>query len=316
MILAVNVNAALDNVYLIDTFVPGAHMRAQKAVLSVGGKGLDTAVVLKTLGAPVRAISFIAGRNGQTLAELLAQKQIESTLIWLPGETRVSNVLVETSLNRHSHVTTEGYTVTAEDCERLLAKITELGPVLRWAVIAGSIPPGASTSLYREVIGVLKRFQINTLIDTTGEPMRQALLAFPEIVKMNQEELEATFNVKASTLPELLWVCPEQMQQHQIKSLVITLGKDGILAFTPAGILHAGCEHVPEVSAAGAGDAVSAALVYRLSLAESWPQALKWAAAVAAAVVLTVGTAECDMADVMDIYPHVWVKKIKEPYKI
>ncbi len=67
MILAINLNAALDRVFFIDHFTPDAHIRVAKTDLCIGGKGLDTALVLQTIGAETRAISFIAGKNGEIL---------------------------------------------------------------------------------------------------------------------------------------------------------------------------------------------------------------------------------------------------------
>ena len=117
MILTINANAAVDIVMFIDRFNPGETMRPTRVVHSVGGKGLDSAVVLRAIGAPVKAITFAAGRNGETLARLLEDRQIETEILWLDGDTRVANVIVETDFNRHSHITTPGYTVTAQDCE-------------------------------------------------------------------------------------------------------------------------------------------------------------------------------------------------------
>ena len=77
MILAVNVNAAIDWVFFVNRFIPGAHMRPHKTVLSVGGKGLDTALVLKTIGAPTQAVTFAAGKNGEVLAGLLTDRQVK-----------------------------------------------------------------------------------------------------------------------------------------------------------------------------------------------------------------------------------------------
>ena len=103
------------------------------------------------------------------------------------------------------------------------------------------------------------------------------------------------------------------MERQGLRSLVITCGKDGIRAFTPQGVFQAGAPELKAVNAAGAGDAVSAALAYHLMLGEPWAQALKWAAATAAAVVLTEGTAECDPAEVIRLYPEAWVKLLQQP---
>ena len=311
MILAINVNAALDRIFFIDRFVPNTHMRTSKSVLSVGGKGLDAALVLKTLDAPVCALSFIAGKNGKILEELLNKHQINCKFIWLPGETRESIVVVETDLNRHSHVTTSGYTLSEDNIRTFFENLDELAPQADWAVLAGSLPGGASPTLYRELIERLHQHHVKTLIDGFGAPILQTLSAYPEVVKMNQHEFQETFEVQARDLTELILACKIQMQIHDMQNLVITCGKDGILAFTQDGVFHAGCTEVKEVNAAGAGDAVSAALSYRLSLGDSWPQALTWAAATSAAVVMTEGTAEAYMKDIQDFYPLAWVKQIE-----
>lgn len=310
MILAINANAALDCVLFVEQFVPNTHMRAQRTRLSVGGKGLDSALVLKTLQAPVHALSFMAGRNGETVADLLAQAEIETDLIWLAGDTRVSNVIVETGLNRHSHITTQGYEVNAGDCSTFLAKVAELAPSADWAIMAGTLPPGAPAEFYQQVIAVLHAQQVPVLIDSFGAPVRKALVVVPEIVKMNQAELKETFGLQATSWQEWLRVGQGLREKYAIPALVITCGKEGILAFTAEGVYHAGTEAVQQVNAAGAGDAVSAALAYRLSRGDGWAEALRWGVAASTAVVMTEGTAECYLKDILAIYPKAWVKKV------
>ena len=182
MILAIDLNAALDRIYFIDRFIPGTHIRAQKNLLSVGGKGLCAARVLKTLGAPHRAISFIAGKNGKTLAKLLSQNDIDAELIWVPGNTREANVIVETDLNRHSHITTSGYQLNRAYCDQYLDKIKEIALGAKWAVIAGTLPQGTPNSFYKEVIGLLHEYGVKVLIDSFGPPLLETLTVLPDVV--------------------------------------------------------------------------------------------------------------------------------------
>ncbi|KPL82894.1 hypothetical protein SE15_12715, partial [Thermanaerothrix daxensis] len=58
-------------------------------------------------------------------------------------------------------------------------------------------------------------------------------------------------------------------------------------------------------------DATSAALAWRLSLGDPWPEALRWAAATGAATVLTEGTADCHFADVQNLYPLVQIRELR-----
>jgi fructose-1-phosphate kinase PfkB-like protein len=50
--------------------------------------------------------------------------------------------------------------------------------------------------------------------------------------------------------------------------------------------------------------------MWRLDQGDSWPEALSWAAATAGAVVLTEGTADCDLNTIMKFLDQVNVKRI------
>ncbi|HEX5807843.1 MAG TPA: hexose kinase [Anaerolineales bacterium] len=312
MILCINANAALDNILFIDRFRSGETMRPIREAMGVGGKGLDSALVLRTLGAPVRAVSFAAGRNGQTLADLLRERDVPVEFIWVPGETRVANVIVETDFNHHSHITTSGYTVHAQDCETFKQVIAHLAQQASWAIIGGTLPGGAPVSLYREIISILHQLQVPVLIDCAGEPSLAALGARPEIVKMNQGEFSHTFQNRPLSMVGWLGAAREVMRRFNLHNFVLTCGRKGLLAMTPQAAYLASAPQQQEVNAAGSGDAVSSALTYRLSLGEPWEAALRWAVAAGAAAVLTEGTAECRLSDVERIYTATSVQMVEE----
>lgn len=312
MVLTINVNAAVDEVLFVDSFNPGKTMRTDRAFYCVGGKGLDSAVVLSCIGAPVQAITFLAGTNGARLKALLDGYGIATDYIGVPGETRTAHIIVEECNHRHSHITTEGYTLAAADIDRLIERIVFHADRSRWAVIAGSIPSGAPIDLYRTLVLTLKGRGIPVLVDCDGELMRHAISAKPAIVKMNQTEYCDTFGIDRANLDfkDMPRWCEEIRRAHVqsgCDALVITCGVRGILAAAGETVIHAVAPAVREVNAAGAGDAVSAALAYRLSSGDSWSAAMRFAAAVSAAVVLTEKTAECRMADVARLLPDIRV---------
>lgn len=312
MILTINANAAVDIILFIDRFRSGETMRPSRVVTGVGGKGLDSALVLRTLGAPVQAVSFAAGHNGQILADLLKTKDVPVDFIWVPGETRVANVIVEVEVNHHSHITTPGYKVTGQDCETFKQCIEQYASHAIWAIVAGTLPEGAPLSLYHEIITLLHRHRVKVLVDCSGQFALESLTAGPEIVKMNQDEFSQTFQVRPIGQVESLGVIRGIMQRFAIQNFVLTCGKAGLLAFTPEATYRASAPRQPEVNAAGSGDAVSAALTYHLSLGDSWDVALRWAAAAGAAVVRTEGTAECRLSDIEQIYALTAVQVVEE----
>ena len=138
----------------------------------------------------------------------------------------------------------------------------------------------------------------------------ESLPANPYIIKMNWDEFEVTFNRRAQTLDELEVQASEVYKNLQLKSPVLTCGADGIISYSPEGAFRTIVPKLKAVNAAGAGDAVSSALAWRFSEGDTWYDALKWAGAVSAAVVLTQGTAECRMEDVEELLKQVRVNPI------
>ncbi|KPK13594.1 MAG: hypothetical protein AMJ56_01755 [Anaerolineae bacterium SG8_19] len=127
---------------------------------------------------------------------------------------------------------------------------------------------------------------------------------------MNREEMGDTFGVIDETLVQMAQAACTLQADLDLNHVVITCGRDGIVALNHEDAWHAVAPLQQAVNAAGAGDAVSAALVVRLSAGDSWENALRWAAATSAAVVLTPGTADCHMKDILRIFQETVVRRL------
>ena len=57
-------------------------------------------------------------------------------------------------------------------------------------VFAGSLPRGVEPDLYAALVGELERMDVITVVDTDGEPLRQAVRAEPDLVSPNVLEAE------------------------------------------------------------------------------------------------------------------------------
>lgn len=298
MILTVTLNSALDRVLFIDEFQPGTTMHPQKVIESVGGKGFDTSVVLQTLGVANLALGFVAGSIGRCLVDLLAGYGLSHDLIWVEGETRTAYVLVETRRHRHTHLITAGLSVSPAGYQALLERYRLHLNKATWVVMGGSLAAGVPVSSYRHLVELAQQARVPALVDSFAEPLLATLPVRPAILKMNQTEFSRTFGLQAGSLEDLIVSAQALRRRHHLPALVLTCGAAGILAFTPKASYRATAPPQQAVNAAGAGDGVSAALAWRLSLGANWPDALRWAAAVGAAVVLTEGTADCRWADI------------------
>jgi 1-phosphofructokinase family hexose kinase len=309
--LTVTPNAALDRVLFIDEFRPGTSMRPERIIDKVGGKALDASVALRAFGQDTLALTFVAGETGRRLVKLLDEYGIRHDLIWLEGESRISHVIVETRHRRHSHVTAGTLPVPAEAAAEFLRKYRSQVSGADWVIAGGSLPPGVPDDYYHPLIEIATAAGKPILLDGTGAPIRAILATPPTILKMNQQEFRDTFSTPvADTLDGLAEQGESVYRQYKLPALVLTCGKQGILAFTPAGKLLATAPAQPVINAAGAGDTVSGALAWRLASGDTWPEALRWATAVGAAAVLTEGTADCHLADIERILPQTAIQKL------
>ncbi len=311
MILTVTLNTALDQVLFIDEWKTGSVMRTDRIITSVGGKGLDSSVVLRHLGVETVGLCFVAGSTGEKLIQVVENYGITPETVWVDGETRIAHVIIEQSRHRHSHIIAGRLCITDAHCEQLLNKFTQRLKEASFVICAGSIPPEVSPNFYGRLTQIAHQSGIPILIDSQDAGILGSLAETPEILKMNSHEFEHTFQVEAGTMDSLVRCAVQVYNHHRMNGLVITCAEDGILAFSPQGAFHAIAPLQLAVNAAGAGDAVSSALAWRLGSGEPWSEALRWAAAASAATVLTEGTADCNLEDIRRIYPEVQINPLE-----
>jgi 1-phosphofructokinase family hexose kinase len=305
MFLTLTANAALDRVIFIEQFAPATTMRSPRFIECAGGKGFDTSVALRGLGQPTTALGFVAGYYGKLLVDVLTQYGIDIDPIWLPGETRLANVIVETARARHSHLMIGALPVSAAGLETMLERYRAHLPAAAWVAAAGSLPPGMPVTFYYTAVMLAHAAGRPALIDATGAPLLAALAATPDVVKLNQDEFIDTFGLTGGDLPAIVAAARQVRQTHALPAIVLTCGREGVVVITAEGVVQAQAPVQRAVNAAGAGDAASAAVVWRRAQGDDWTETLRWTAAVSAASVGTEATAEVRLADVEHLLPDV-----------
>jgi len=307
MILTITAHAALDRVIFIPEFCPTMRMPADHSVDYVGGKGFVVSVALSCLGVRNLAMGILAGENGRRLEFLLRGYGIPYNLTWVEGETRISHVIVETKYHRHSHIMTPSYHVSPEDLQVFLSRYRSQVWEADWVIAGGSLADGIPDSFYAQVTEIAHQAGAQILVDSWDEPFLQSLSARPDILKQNLHEFCSTFELDETSLADptaLLTAVREIRERNSMSAIVITLGPNGVLLVTKEAAWSACCPAQSATSAAGAGDSVSAALVWRLGLGDDWAEALRWCAATGTAGVLTEGTGEVRMDDVLQFLPQ------------
>ncbi len=269
MTTTVTLNPAIDRTLTIPGFKAGAVNRVEQASDRAGGKGINVASALAQNGHAVAALGFIGSANESIFTSFFGENDIEDRCLRLSGETRTGIKIFDPIYRETTDINFPGLPPSAADLDVLRGQIAALSG--GWCVLAGSLPPGVPVGIYPEFIGMLKRRGVRTVLDASGEALREALKAEPDIIKPNIHELEALLG---RALPDQAAViaAARGLVTDGVGMVVVSRGADGACFVTA----HEAVTAVPPVvdvcSTVGAGDAMVAGIVAAqlrgLSLAE------------------------------------------------
>ncbi len=302
MVITVTPNTALDRILRVARLLPNHTLRAQPAMLSPSGKGIDVSLILAEIGVPSVTMGFVAGDAGQQLEAALRAKNIAPALIWVNGATRINTVIIGEEDCSHTTITAESLIVREHHVAALVDAFTRQIPSAKCVALGGSIPAGVDPSLYAQLIAIARQHCVPTIVDATGAAMTLALAAQPDWIKPNREELETFAGCAVRTLRDAFHAAQSLRARYGVNVLA-SLGTDGLLVVTADATHYAPALSVPVVNPAGAGDALVAGLAAAIARGEPIDAGVRLGVACAAATLMRAGTAECARADIARLLP-------------
>jgi len=310
MILTVTPNTALDHVYEVERYVPGARLNAFAEAECIGGKGNLTSAFAVDFGADSVSLGFAAGENGRRLAQFLRKRGVRADLTPAQGETRRIMVVVDQKRHGQTWLLPETLRVARAHERDLEERLARWLPKSSWLALCGSLPPGCSPPLYRRFTKLAHACRVPVLIDSRGRALALALAASPQVVKLNRDELQATFGEPVSTEPTLAMAL-RRLLAEGVELAVCTLGAEGAMAMTSGAGWRILVPAIQMVNSAGSGDAFTATLLVWRAKGAEWPVALRWAAAAGTAKALNAPTdSPLDLDRVRAIYRRVKVSRL------
>lgn len=322
MILTLTPNPTIDRTICVRNFRLGTAVRGERETVVPSGKGVGASLVIHELGGETVALGLKAGLTGDWHARLLDEQAIAHDFIAAQGETRTAIVLVDVAAQDQSTISAATLSATPEHLPQLQALLDRHAGRAWGLICAGSLPPGLPPDSYARLLRHARQRALTTLLDSSGESLRQGVAGLPHVLKVNRVELQAldpgTPDVQENAgedgsiddLAELAERLAGHLGQWASDALIVTLGRRGALAVTTVGCYHAQPPRTPVVSTAGAGDALSGAIMLARSRGAGWPAALSLGTAAATSVLMNEGTAICHREQVEEILPQVGVSDL------
>jgi 1-phosphofructokinase/tagatose 6-phosphate kinase len=190
MIITVTLNTAIDKTLSVPNFRLGRRHRTVEQTTMPGGKGVNVARVLKTLGAPVIATGLTGGPTGTRIVDQLTQLSVLSDFVRIREESRTNTAVIDPTTGEQTEINERGPKVSEQEAELFVDKLLYLAKGASLCVFAGSLPRELPIDVYADLIRELRRLGVTTVVDTDGDPLRRAVRAEPDVISPNVLEAE------------------------------------------------------------------------------------------------------------------------------
>ena len=309
VILTVTPNAAIDKTYTVEGFGLDRVHRPTRETTVAGGKGINVVRVFGELGRDGLATGFVGGRTGDAILEGLDREGIAHDFVRVSGESRLCIAIIDPRAGTQTEVNENGPTVSASEVDAMMRKVRELSPGREFVVLCGSVPPGVPITFYGDVIEAAREVGVRSILDTSGEDLRQAVKSGPFMVKPNIAELSQLAGRELCTLEEISRAA-RSLKQYGVSVTAVTMGRSGAMVTDGEQAWMAAPPEIDFASAVGSGDAFVAAFLHSLLNGGALPDALVWGTAAGAANATTYGAGFCSKDSIIDIRDGVTLTKI------
>ena len=233
-----------------------------RVVSSAGGKGHNVARQLHRWGVPAISVIGDGGAGGEAWMDHAKKEGVK--VLRIPVETgmREGWALLKEGVERVDFFT-EDLKVGRSGWRKIKDFWIRNVKSGDWWVVAGSSATGWPKGWWKSLISDLQKRGVCVLVDSRGALLREAVEAGADWIKCNLEEAEATTGLKGVER------CVRILKGDGTTGVVVTLGKDGLVAEVNGTPFFIRAPKVKVRDATGAGDVVTAALIFGEILC--WP---------------------------------------------
>ncbi|MBE3000653.1 1-phosphofructokinase family hexose kinase [Nocardiopsis sp. HNM0947] len=277
--MCVTPNPAHDWTWRASALVPGTVSRVGPGSARLGGKGVNVARIVHGAGVPALA----AGPLDRTVEPADTEERSWWAFTASPTGLRRTLTVVEED-GRTTLLNETGQPHPDHVWQRLLHDIEDRCGAggLRALVVSGSLPPGTPAALVVDLVAIAHRHSVPSIVDASGQALKEAARAGATWVKCNADEL-------AESVPGTVDKGIAGLGRLGAGNVLVTAGAEGIIAATglapgagrtpgspdtdggAPSLLRARTPGALRGNTTGAGDAVTAGLALGLAADEPEP---------------------------------------------
>jgi len=279
-------SASRDYTVIVDRHPnPGETLLGGDIITGSGGKGANQAVAAaRATVRPVFLGSFGDDTTGHELIADLAAHGVDVDHVTVTPDAPTGVALITVARSGENSIVVAAGANAHLDPDATAAAIRSLaGPgtiiLAQLEIPLATVIAAADAAAERGA-----RFVLNL---SPSQPIPASLLALCDPLVVNESEAAGIAGIPVSTVGDAMLVAQELLSGS--KSVVITLGGEGVVVATADGVVHSPAEKVDVVDTTGAGDAFVGALAASLALGSDLHAAVARGTAAGALAVQHLG---------------------------
>ena len=301
-VITITMNPAIDKSASVSQVIADRKLYCNSPRFEPGGGGINVSRVIRILGGESTALFPCGGPSGAYLEKLLEQEGLSCHLIPVAGWTRENLVVLEESSGRQFRFGMPGTRLDDKEWRRCLDILAAVDHKPAYIVASGSLPPGVPDDFYARVARIGKDMGARVVIDTSGNPLQQALQEGVFLIKPNLRELGELVGRDVADDTSHQEIAMEMIKDGKSAVVVLSMGAGGVLLASANGCERLRAPVVPIKSKVGAGDSLVAGTVLSLARGNELMDAVHFGIAAGAAAVMTPGSELCRLEDVERLY--------------
>jgi 1-phosphofructokinase family hexose kinase len=309
VILSVTLNPCVDHALFVEHLNISDTNRVSRTETDAGGKGVNFSRVVAELGGVTTATGFLGGGPGAFIRKVLEGQGVQHDFVDIAEDTRMNFSVEDTSGVPPTTLNEKGPLITSDEWNSLLDHVSQYARKATWVALGGSLPPGVPIDAFATLTNLAKDCGAKVLLDADGEPLKQGLVAIPQMIKPNAKEASRLLGTPIDTLDQAL-VAVQSLLGLGTEIAIISRGADGAVLATKEGVWSGGSPTIETHSTIGSGDSLLGGFLWALESGKPIDEAFRYGLAAGAATATTDGS-EIARRPVIDrLLPDAVVKKM------
>jgi 1-phosphofructokinase len=246
---------------------------------------------------------------GLEYKRLLDELNVPCVPVTVPGRLRENLKIYDDYSGELTEINESGSPVTEEALKNFLGFVRSALPKTSVLVIGGSVPPGTPKDIYARVIRIAKDKNVPTVLDASGELLKEGLAARPTLIKPNREDMERLCGRRIDSVQTAREEA-EKLVREGIHAVCLSLDADGAVYANREGVWYSRGVPIQVRGQQGAGDAMVAGLCDAFISGKPPEQVLASGIAAAEGSLMREGTLLCTKEQYEILLPRIRVERL------